>query len=248
MVNLNRPKRYVLKNSKTQTSLSLKHKQHPKVPTLMARRLFAAVLIATLLATLIPASCKVATVDIDFDRPRSGPLCVSAAVGDQLKFAWGALPQPARAPRPRGLRRMRFWRGDPAGPGRAKSGRRSGEPAGRGHALLCVLQDMQVQWPQSQGLRVQRGAAKMRLSGWHVCRAGIYTGHRADGSTARCKVADGSTARADSSTARCKIDRRCIRRVVFAVATCVGLRCCCIFVGPAALSALGCVSVHGFLP
>jgi len=57
----------------------------------MARRLFAAVLIATLLATLIPASCKVATVDIDFDRPRSGPLCVSAAVGDQLKFAWGEL-------------------------------------------------------------------------------------------------------------------------------------------------------------
>jgi len=39
-------------------------------------------------ATLLAPPCAAATVNVDFDAPRRGPMCVSAAVGDQLKFSW----------------------------------------------------------------------------------------------------------------------------------------------------------------
>ena len=50
-----------------------------------AARCFSVLLVATL------HSASSATIGIDYDRPRSGPLCVAAAVGDVLKFSWKEL-------------------------------------------------------------------------------------------------------------------------------------------------------------
>jgi hypothetical protein len=40
-------------------------------------------------AMMLAQPCGAATVDVDFDAPRRGPVCVGAAKGDQLKFSWG---------------------------------------------------------------------------------------------------------------------------------------------------------------
>ena len=39
-------------------------------------------------AMMLAQPCAAATVDVDFDAPRRGPVCIGAAVGDQLKFSW----------------------------------------------------------------------------------------------------------------------------------------------------------------
>ena len=41
-----------------------------------------------MMAVSLHIGVSAVTVPVDFDKPRGGPVCVSAAVDDTIKFAW----------------------------------------------------------------------------------------------------------------------------------------------------------------